>query len=65
MGLPPTVIEAGTSSYSIDNDLKQPYTQQFTTGIDQVLPGGVNLSAHYIYKKDRDLIEDVDTNCKV
>ena len=42
------------------DDLKQPYTQQFVAGVDQVLPGGMNLSAHYIYKRDRDLIEDLN-----
>jgi outer membrane receptor protein involved in Fe transport len=51
----------GTSIYTIDDDLKQPYTRQFITGIDQVLPAEVNLSVHYIYKRDQDLLEDVDT----
>ncbi|HSE41971.1 MAG TPA: TonB-dependent receptor [Acidobacteriota bacterium] len=48
-------------TFIIDDDLKQPYTRQFTTGIDHVFPKEVNFSAHYIYKKDENLIEDVDT----
>ncbi len=55
-----TSFEPGTSAWTLDDNIKQPYTEQFTTGIDQVLPGEVSLSAHYIYRRDRDLIEDVD-----
>lgn len=50
----------GSSFWRIDDHLKQPYTQQFTVGLDKALPAGFNLSAHYIYRRDRDLIEDVD-----
>lgn len=50
----------GSGILSIDDHLKQPYTQQVTAGVDQVLPAGFTLSAHYIYRRDRDLIEDVD-----
>lgn len=46
--------------WAFDDHLKQPYAQQFTTGVDQVLPAGVSLSAHYIYKRDRHLIEDIN-----
>jgi outer membrane receptor protein involved in Fe transport len=52
--------DPGTSSYRIDDDLNQPYSQQFTTGIDHAFSSGVNFSAHYIYKKETDLIEDLD-----
>jgi hypothetical protein len=55
-----TGTDPGTSFYSIDDDLNQPYSQQFTTGIDHAFSSGMNFSAHYIYKKETDLIEDLD-----
>lgn len=53
-------ITPGVSRWRIASDLKQPYTRQFTAGLDKQLPGEVALGAHYIYRRDIDLIEDID-----
>jgi outer membrane receptor protein involved in Fe transport len=50
----------GASVWTIDDNLKQPYTRQFTVGVDKLLPHDVALSAHYIYQRSKDLLEDVD-----
>lgn len=51
----------GDSYWVVDPDLKQPYVQQFTVGIDQAMPKGVTIGANYIYRSFKDFIEDVDT----
>jgi hypothetical protein len=56
-----TDFTPGTSAYVIDPNLKQPYTNQFTIGVDQQFKSGWNLSAHYIYRSDHDLIEDTNS----
>lgn len=49
-----------TVQEAIDPKIKAQYTQQFTAGVDQQLSGNLVFGAHYIYRKDRDLIEDVE-----
>ncbi len=44
----------------IVSDIKAPFVRQFTAGIDQELPGGIALGAHYIYKRWENILEDVD-----
>lgn len=51
----------GTSKWTVDPNLKQPYRRQFTVGIEQQLPHAVSLSAHYIYARDENLIDDRNT----
>jgi hypothetical protein len=53
-------VREGTSIWTVDPDLKQPWRQQFTMGVEQQLPHDIAFGAHYIYARDRDLIEDVD-----
>ena len=48
----------------IDPGLKHPYVDQFTIGIDQELPGGIALGAHYIGRKWKNLIEDIDPSTR-
>lgn len=50
----------GDTFWKVDPNLKQPYVRQVTIGVDQALPRGSTLSAHYIYRKDEDVIEDID-----
>lgn len=51
----------GTSTYVVDPNLKQPWRQQFTVGVDQQLPRDISMGVHYIYARDRDLIDDQGT----
>lgn len=51
----------GVSTYVVDPNLKQPWRQQFTVGVEQTLPKDVSLGVHYIYGRDRDLIDDEGT----
>ncbi len=43
----------------LDQDLDQPYMDQYTIGIDRELPGGVTLSLTYINREKKDFIETV------
>ena len=43
---------------------KPPFVRQFTAGIDQELPGGIALNAHYIYRKWINILEDIDTTTR-
>lgn len=49
----------GVGNFTIDPDLKQTYVNQYTIGVDQALPAGVTLSAHYIHRDFKNFIEDV------
>ncbi|MDH5405741.1 MAG: TonB-dependent receptor [Candidatus Aminicenantes bacterium] len=39
--------------------LKQPFTDEFSIGVDHELMEDIGISATFVYKKDKDLIEDV------
>src|SRR5262249_4938469 len=41
-------------------DIQHPYIDQFTIGVDQELPGGIALGAHYIGRKWHQLLETID-----
>jgi hypothetical protein len=43
----------------IDDDLDQPYLDQYTLGVDREIPGGITLSGTLIYRKKEDFIETV------
>ena len=43
----------------LDQDLDQPYMDQYTIGIDRELPGGITLSLTYINREKKDFIETV------
>lgn len=47
--------------YIMDPDIKQPYIDQWTIGVDKQLPGNMALGVHYIDRKWKDIIDDVDT----
>src|SRR5262249_11520313 len=47
--------------YSINPDIKHPYVQQFTVGVDRELPWQVAFGGHYIDRKWKNIIEDVNT----
>jgi outer membrane receptor protein involved in Fe transport len=44
----------------VDPNIQQQYTQQLTAGLDQQIYGDITLGAHYIYRRDEDLVEDVE-----
>lgn len=56
-----TRFRSGASLWTVDQNLKQPYRQQFAFGVEQQLPREIGFSAHYIYANDKDLIDDRDT----
>ncbi len=43
----------------VDPNLKQPYTDEFSVGVDHELMEDMAVSATFVYKKDKDLAEDV------
>lgn len=43
----------------IEEELNQPYTDEFSIGVDHELMEDMALSATFVYKKDKDLLEDV------
>ncbi len=46
--------------YSIDENIKHPYMDQFTIGIEKELMTDVSISLTYIYRKNKDLIDAVN-----
>jgi hypothetical protein len=48
-------------SYTVDPDLKQPYTDQYTVGIDHELMANLAVGVNYIHKRAADFIGRVDT----
>lgn len=51
--------QAAADTVVLDQDLDQPYMDQWTVGIDRELPGGVTLSLTYINREKKDFIETV------
>ncbi|MBZ0090001.1 MAG: carboxypeptidase regulatory-like domain-containing protein, partial [Thermoanaerobaculia bacterium] len=51
--------QAAADTVVLDQDLDQPYMDQYTIGFDRELPGGVTLSFTYINRKKQDFIETV------
>ena len=43
----------------LDQDLDQPYLDQYTLGVDRDLPGGIAVSLTYIHREKKDFIETV------
>ena len=46
----------GGSITTVDPDLKQPYTDEFTAGVEFEAPGNVRVSGMYIHRQARDLL---------
>ncbi len=53
---------SATAINLIDPDLRSPYLDEFTLGIEQEIAKDISLSLRYIKKWDRNLIEDADIN---
>ncbi|MEO8275865.1 MAG: TonB-dependent receptor [Thermoanaerobaculia bacterium] len=51
--------QATASSTVIEGDLKQPYMDQYTLGIDRELGSGITASFTYIHREKKDFIETV------
>ena len=49
------------SQFTIDDDLKAPYTDQFAIGMDHEITKGLALSGTYIYKRSRDFVGTINT----
>jgi Carboxypeptidase regulatory-like domain/TonB dependent receptor-like, beta-barrel len=48
-------------SYTVDPDLKQPYTDQYTIGVDHELAANLAVGVSYIHKRAEDFIGRIDT----
>jgi hypothetical protein len=48
-------------SYAVDPDMKQPYTDQYTIGIDHELAANLAVGVSYIHKRAEDFIGRIDT----
>lgn len=46
---------------SSDEKIRHPFVRQFTVGIDQGLSGNLTFSAHYIYRKWENILQNIDT----
>ncbi len=46
--------------YRVDSNIKQPYLDQWTVGLDQELPGNIAFGFHYIHRRWHDGIDDVN-----
>lgn len=57
-----TGIRPHDHNYSIDPNIKHPYVDQWTVGLDQALPGNIALGGHYIYRKWGNIIDGVNVN---
>ncbi len=52
----------GESGHSfVDPDLKRPVTDEFTVGFERELPSQMLFSFNFIYRKDKDLQDDINT----
>lgn len=49
-------------NFRMDPDIKHPYVDQWTIGMDQALPGNVAIGGHYIYRKWGNIIDGVNIN---
>jgi len=57
-----TYMFSASSATQIDPNLKTPYVDEITFGLEREIMKDTKLSARYIMKRDRNLIEDVDMN---
>jgi hypothetical protein len=48
-------------TFSVDPDLKQPYTDQYTIGVDHQLMNSLAVGGSYIYKKAANFLGRIDT----
>lgn len=48
--------------FVMDKDIKHPYVDQYTIGVDQALPGNVAFGAHYIHRKWNNTIDGANLN---
>jgi hypothetical protein len=48
-------------AYAVDPDLKQPYTDQYTVGVDHELMANLAIGVNYIYKRAANFIGRIDT----
>lgn len=46
--------------YQMDPNIKHPYVDQWTIGLDQALPGDIAVGGHYIYRKWGNIIDGVN-----
>jgi hypothetical protein len=51
---------SGSLLTSMDPDLKQPFTDELSGGVDHELIPGLRLSASFTYRRERDLYDSVD-----
>jgi hypothetical protein len=49
------------NSYSIDDNIKHPYMNQYTVGIEREIMRDVSISLTYIHRENKDLIDSVNT----
>src|SRR5262249_7806446 len=47
-------------NYTMDPNIKQPYIDQYTIGVDQELPSDIALSVHYIHRSWHNIIDGVN-----
>ncbi len=57
----PYLFSAASAS-RIDPDLKVPYIDEFTAGIEREIIKNMKLGVRYIMKRDRNMVEDVNMN---
>ena len=55
-----TNFAPGTSYWRVDQNFKQPYVQQFTAGMDQLLPKGITVGGNYIHRNFKNIVDDID-----
>jgi len=53
---------SATAEASMDPDLKSPYIDEFTIGLEREIIRDLRIGARYIHKWDRNLLEGVDLN---
>ncbi len=53
---------SASSASRIDPDLKAPYIDEFTVGIEREVMRDMKLGVRYIRKRDRNMVEDVNMN---
>jgi len=48
-----------SAANAVDSDLRNPYTDEFSFGLEHEVKENLALSATFVYRKDKDLIEDM------
>ena len=51
----------GGSNTTVDSDLKQPYTDEFSAGVELEAPGRVRVSGMFVHRQARDLLAITET----